>query len=62
MTATPEQVAAYVHVVDQLAKLRDGIAALAAELDASAAATRPSRKSTIEDECAIALRQLLEDA
>lgn len=43
-------------------RLRDGIAALAARLDASAAATRPSRKSTIEDEIAIALRKLLEDA
>jgi hypothetical protein len=33
---------------------------LAADLDNSAAATRPSKKSTIEDELAIALRKLLE--
>jgi hypothetical protein len=44
-----------------LNELRDGVTALAADLDASAAATRPSKKSTIEDELAIALRKLLED-
>lgn len=43
-----------------LAALRSGIAGLAADLDRSAAETRPSRKSEIESECAIALRRLLE--
>jgi hypothetical protein len=43
-----------------LAALRHGIAALAADLSASADATRPSRKSQLEDEFAIALRRLLE--
>lgn len=41
-------------------RLRDGIAELARTLDTSAAATRPSRKSDIESEIAIALRRLLE--
>jgi hypothetical protein len=41
-------------------QLRDGITALARDLDASAAATRPSKKSNIESEIAIALRKLLE--
>lgn len=43
-----------------IGQLRGGITALAADLTASADATRPSRKSQIEDECAIALRKLLE--
>jgi hypothetical protein len=40
--------------------LRDGVAALAARLEISAAATRPSRKSDIEDQLAAELRGLLE--
>lgn len=43
-----------------LAALRSGITGLIRELDESAAATRPSRKSDIEFETAIALRRLLE--
>jgi hypothetical protein len=42
------------------AGLRDGIEQLANDLGISANATRPSRKSSIEDEIAIALRKLLE--
>jgi len=44
----------------ELAALREGITALASDLDASARATSPSKKSNIEAECAIALRKLLE--
>jgi hypothetical protein len=40
--------------------LRDGITQLATDVQASADATRPSKKSGIEDELAIALRKLLE--
>lgn len=40
--------------------LRDGITGLIRELDESAAVTRPSRKSEIETELAVALRRLLE--
>jgi hypothetical protein len=40
--------------------LRDGIAELLADVTKSADATRPSRKSQVEDELAIALRKLLE--
>lgn len=41
-------------------RLRDGIRALLADVAKSADATRPSRKSAIEDELAIELRKLLE--
>ena len=43
-------------------RLKRRVLELAADLDNSAAATRPSKKSTIEDEVAIALRRLLEPA
>lgn len=41
--------------------LRDGIAGLHAKVTASANATRPSRKSQIEDELAAALSAILEE-
>lgn len=49
------------HYRDALNALAARVTALAADLEASAAATRPSRKSQTEDECAIALRRLTED-
>lgn len=42
-------------------RLRDAFAAVARDLDASADATRPSRKSEIERECAAMVRQILEE-
>lgn len=44
----------------ELTALREGIAALAERLEASACATHPSRKTQIELECAAELRDLLE--
>ena len=41
-------------------QLRKHVLALAADLDNSATATRPSRKSDIESELAIALRKIAE--
>lgn len=41
--------------------LRNGITALLADITSSANATRPSKKTALEDEFAIALRKLLED-
>jgi hypothetical protein len=43
-----------------LSALRDGVAALAVRLEASAKATMPSRKSGIESSAAAELRDLLE--
>ena len=40
--------------------LREGIRQLLADITASADATRPSKKTALEDEFAIALRKLLE--
>ncbi len=40
--------------------LRDGITELLADITKSADATRPSKKTALEDEFAIALRKLLE--
>ena len=45
---------------EALNALAGRVTALAADLAASATATRPSRKSQTEDECAIALRRLTE--
>lgn len=42
--------------------LRDGIRELLADIQASADATRPSKKTQTEDEVAAQLRQLLEEA
>lgn len=42
------------------ARLRDAITALLGDITASADATRPSKKTALEDEFAIALRKLLE--
>lgn len=60
----PEPVGTAWRLLDEarakLAARDDGIRALLAQVQASADATRPSRKTQIEDELAIALRKLLE--
>lgn len=57
MQPVPELAA---ETLKELTRIRSGIAGLAADLDRSAAETRPSRKSETESETAIALRRLLE--